>query len=380
MNHNDSWKYPIYIEIGSSVLKKYTAKKSFLGPAPENAGLLLQGITELRQSLSERGVYLPAIHVTDSEELDSSSYKIHFSNIYLEEAESQKDLLSAISEVAIDINLTAELIDSPEAALQDAYDALLANNYEQAMQRFRQCHILSLLYTSFAKDLFIQSVYNIGYIHFINNQIQSAAFCGHLLLNVIETENYYDPMGRYQVHMFCGEIITLLGDIPTAIDLYEKAYHDLDNCRNLYDSNPMAALALWDLICAYHVIGRETSAACLNCIQNLFDLVYSDERSTKDILAKLHYIHAACSDKKIAELEEEKNWLEGKCREYAAKLKPLHIIGATVTQMNGLLIVLSSMLPKTVTKNVSVFSEAGKIIMSFQSNTIEKVSAVEHHT
>lgn len=281
-------EFPITIELGRGVLELFTQELGFfesLYKDKDLGDLFAPFIRNLRKDLERQCILLPRISYSYDSDLPDMSIRLTYS-IYqkyyeIHNCASLKSLLIKIAESYAEFYdlrkqeslfvLTCDLAELAECG----HESLLAGRYNKAMDCYDKATYLFSVFGEIQEPL-IGVLYNAAYIHYVNNRsIDEAVRLAKWLVNIVERDDFYDPVIRYEIHTFIAKLLWVHGnpgdqDHEEAVEYFKQAYIDIENLNRQPD---LKMLALWNVISACFDEGQELSELCLDSFKLLITLI-----------------------------------------------------------------------------------------------------------
>lgn len=388
----EHWNKPIVLELTQPVIDYYT---SFFGSPCDK---LLNQIGELRNKLSFEGIILPHVHVVDTDELNGRAFRFSFSAcntiIFQLEAPSITPL-TKLEEFARYLMMEGE--PSQATVLKTLNDAIVLQqnlNYNLAIELYRKVYYWSCVINRYEDDsylekydVFFAAVYNMGYIHFLNNRYGEAIYCGEVLLNIVDKNTYSNIAEKYLTHIFLANLYWLQGDAPKALSFYQKSIVDVQHYSGskepiIYSTWSLAFASLQSLTlkeATYNNI--QIYDLCRTAFGDLLDLLASLEEYRETAL-HIAMIHKAVCNKEIAILRNEVSNLQKKMATMQKTNKSIndlvYSVGACLQIANSIIGIYFSIQPKTVTKVIVIHQYVTGLLKNTIFGQVNKINATEY--
>lgn len=337
------WRNAIYVILGRNVLEAFTEKKNFIVKFfdPEQLGSLLMPYTNaLKKGLAKNDIFLPNIYYAYDSELNPDLYYVvsgtkkilyHYKQAYLFDVIEYNAKSYMLLE---EPNLTTihNLVENADASLEQG-------KFNKAMELYDKTFYWTLCIDNDLSDsleVFMNATYNASYIYYINRNIDDAIRLAEILLAVVDSNAFHDPIMRYMVHMLYADLLWLNDKNDDALNYFKQCVNDVK-----YINRPeLLRLALWDIVCAYFALSNATDNDCLLALNLFKNLAYPHEMQyVSDLIISVQ-------GKKIDELKGENQRLRNRCEDLEKKLSWRTSIGNTLQHVKGLLITISAILPK----------------------------------
>ena len=282
---------PIIIELTDEIIKAYTQKKDFLDwllMEKENPGDLLRIFQKfLKDELSKQDVFLPNISFYVSKNLHPSQFKIYSgvkSKIY-DYAEGRRcfedSLTDTVAEIAKSymfpegipsLNTIRDLTYIGHNALYSPY------GYKEAMSCYDKVIYWGLALDDISNELedeIISALYNASYISYINNKnINDALRFAKLMTDMVNSDNYYNPVIRYEAHTFYAKLLWTCNERSGALYFFKEAVRNIENANQ----PELLMLALWNVISVCFAEDQELSPLCIDTFDMLINLIQTNRK------------------------------------------------------------------------------------------------------
>ena len=358
------WLKLVRLELGSNVVNQYTSRRGFLEAAPPRGNLLRDAIGELREALREE-IELPNVYWAESASIEPHKFRVICGisdNLYDGSEANVLDVLAyTIRQYAIQESPTPTVV---KRLMEKGNAALLKEEYLQALTAYDKAYYWAMMVNQDVLEDFITTVYNVGYIYYLNNKRAKAIRYCSILQEIVERDDYPDPTIRYRAHMFYGNVLWADGQHLEALNLFQQAAEDV----SAYALSPeLQMLALWNVVCASFSMKIETEAPCRYALIALRHLIAAggSERYSWEGLNQIASLYEDVAEQKIEELESERQLLVKRCSDLEKRLSVSATVGVIFQHIRGVLLTFSACLPKQIT----VLSNVGNMLFSNIKNS-----------
>lgn len=363
-----TWRNLIEVELSESLVKRFTSPQKFLGPTPDDCDLLLNDMQHLREFLNENNLFLPKVSFMDSSELNPNQFRIRCSSWIRTYSIVECTPIDALFSIANNYHLQ----ESPTPSLVNDFvregDRLLENNeFGKATAAYDQAYYWAMIVNDDVLFDFITSVSNLGYIYILNNKIDSAVRNGRILADLVEDDNFHDPVIKYRSHIFLANALWLAKERNQALQVYLQAAKDVTN----YPETGYRVFALWQIVSACFALGIETENTCRQCLIELQEILSREDCAPQEIKDQISALYMNVAERKIKILEQQRYQLVARCEALQKRLRLINTIGSITKFAGNLLLHFCAVLPR----NVNYYRDVGNTTITDVANSTIHIEA-----
>lgn len=364
----EHWNEVIRVELG----EYFTSSGFFSNPKTDD---LIRETQRLKDSLENEGIFLPFVQYAGNSNLNFKSFRVIFGvNDYLYNNANISSVMRVLDSVARHYHLAEKPSADVVKNFVEKGNALLSEGeYNEAMEAYDRAYYWALIVNNNLMKDFINTVFNVGYIFFINNRLSDAYDCALILRSIVDSCNFHDPTTRYHVHMFQANLLWLGEHFDEATSLFQQCVYDVAKVNQ----PELMMLALYNEVCAYFATGLKDYNACVNALVSMDKLVIANPRvfsqsQGNTILRMLNVVR----NKQVAQLQMENQNLRSRCSDLESKLSMLNLLGCAVRSVNGVLLTISAIIPRQMsfTKTIGELVVSGNTFKD-EASVIAKLSA-----
>ena len=367
-----AWRHLIEVELSEAIVKRFTSPQRLFGPTPEDCDLLFKDVNQLREYLDANNLFLPRIFFKDSSKLKPDQFRIRCSSWIRTYSLSECTIPNALYNIAS----TYHLKEMPTPSVVHDFvcegDRLLeSNSFGKAMAAYDQAYYWAMIVNDDVLDDvlfdFINTVTNIGYIFVVNNKISPAVRNGRILADLVEDDNFHDPVIKFQSHIFFANALWMAEERERALQVYALAADDVAN----YPETGYRVFALWQIVSACFALGVETENTCRHCLIELQDILSQEENASQEIKDQVAALYRNVAERKIEMLERQRFQLFERCEALQKRLSLRNTIGNITRYAGNLLLHFSAILPR----NINYYRDVGNTTITDVTNSSIHIEA-----
>ena len=312
----------IIVKIGSNLIPGKSLLDSLLGKSFEND--LITQTSILSQQLNNIGIQLPIVHYEEDKQNVNSLQFVFGLKKHIFDCVTIKvqDIISIIRNILLSYKPKALLSDGEVSNfVQSGNKALFKGNYNEAMDNYDKAYFGALLAdkTPQLLDNVIITLFNVGYINYINNHLGDAYDCVQILQNIVDDPEFHDPIMRYHAHMFQANLLWLSdddNDKRASIQLFYQCVKDVERVSEV----KLSMFAYWNIVLACFAIGEATSELCKLTLRNMLSLTRNTQFSAEH-RNRIHELYENVLEAENQQLERVNQQLQQDFRHVAAQLE-----------------------------------------------------------
>ena len=338
---NMSWRHAIFIEFG----KKFN--------------LSADSMEEFQESLANQGFFLPEINYDFNPEIPAYQFRIRYS--FHVETHDKSLLEEVLTQIARDYTLPISTSSDISDLVSNGNEALFIDkDYDFAMDCYDKAYYWILVAGVYKlRKEFINVATNIIYIHHINGRLPSHIFqLANNMNEIVGSENFYNPVLRYNVHFLYANLLWMMGRCEEAISFWKICVMDLKHANE----PELTMAALNNIVDAYSVMGKDVDNDYVTTLRIMHDIVPSGTQKTLLALAINNAVliqqNAELNQKLFDTIQELKTSdeiiemavaegieLRAENAEMKKKLKSKNFWNNAVMLIHGILVIISPFLP-----------------------------------
>lgn len=208
----------IQLELGANVISAYSSRRK------NPCDILLKQIQDLRLSLAEEYIELPAVDVRDSATLPANEFILYFGVICFRGNFKSENIIQLLRNQAYANCLENRSYEGLMNLFQRGVSDLTARNYQKAIYEFAQAYYCAS-FTAETRNIMVNALINICGIEFLNQQYDAALQFGDRACVLAMSDNFFDPYLKYYAVTWTGAVLIRKQDWTAATKHFIIAYN-----------------------------------------------------------------------------------------------------------------------------------------------------------